>query len=256
MPRRPWRRQCAILFVFVLGCALAVSVALLGSASQGNGAVQTPPKSPPVVPTDRTTPLLAQMTKVQRARAKLYAEFKGRDRLLDKNFSTDRFVDFISFPRTRTVEAALTDLACTSTHVLLAQVQSVESHPTEDGTFIFSDYDVRVIEAFRGEARPGAGARGVATFTRPGGSIIVDALPVPVEAMVSTFPSLTNGDTYLLFGTYVAEAEAVRTADWQGQFRLVDQRVIPLVTFDAIGVTPDGIDLGRVQRALRSVSCR
>jgi hypothetical protein len=195
------------------------------------------------------------MTATQRERAKLHADEKSGTRVLDEvGAEVSKGVDFQFNRPAKTVVAALTDLACKSTNVFIANVQSVDSHPILDGTFIFSDYEVRVTEAFRGASLPGLGVGGLATVTRPGGAIVIDGKPV--RATISTFPSLTLGDTYLFFGTYVPAAEAVRTTDWQGQFRLLNGRAVPVVWFHAIGVTSDGIDLDLVQRTLRNVTCR
>ena len=92
----------------------------------------------------------------------------------------------------------LTELGCDVDDVFVGAVESVEAFPTEDGGFLFSEYQVSLGERFGGRrtARPGP-FPSLVTIVRPGGTVNVDG--VEIRADINTFPRLNAGSTYLFF---------------------------------------------------------
>lgn len=122
------------------------------------------------------------------------------------------------------------ELRCASDDVFIGQVESSETYPTADGSFLFTEYRVRVTEdaTNRGAAvRPGA----VLTVVRPGGLMVVDGRTVSVK--LNDSPALITGLSYLFFGKRIAATGAYRSAHVNGTLRVTDTSVVGLTSAPA-----------------------
>jgi hypothetical protein len=169
------------------------------------------------LPPDRTTPVLKAMTARQRAHARHFTKSQlGSSRMLDELQSVDVHEDGWVAPTQPTLDV-LADLACASDAVLSGHVRSVQSFPTEDGRFLFSEYAVEALRVFRSMSR--AGTRGtVLTVIRLGGEMTIDGRPV--TATISSFPALSTNRRYLLFLKYHSDTDTFETASPAGTLEI------------------------------------
>ena len=209
---------------------------------------------------DRTTPLLNRMTAAQREHAKLFKHFRqgSRDRLLDRGLSLDITRDFVSLSTSgRPAPEVLAEVACGADAVFAGEVISAETLPTEDGAFLFTDYQILLSEVFR--ARPGIDiSRGeTVVLSRPGGETVVDGTRVAVT--ITGFRPLSSDASYVFAVQYLRRTRSFWSENSDGLFSLVDSRIKPT---SALGLSDqsayvNGWDLPAVRESLRGgVSCR
>jgi hypothetical protein len=207
------------------------------------------------LPPDRTTPVLKAMTARQRAHARHFTKSQlGSSRMLDELQSVDVHEDGWVAPTQPTLDV-LADLACASDAVLSGHVRSVQSFPTEDGRFLFSEYAVEALRVFRSMSRAGTPGT-VLTVIRLGGEMTIDGRPV--TATISSFPALSTNRRYLLFLKYHSDTDTFETASPAGTLEIRGQQLIPT---DRVAATDeaamaDGIPFSLVQARLGGLSCR
>lgn len=234
-------------------CYLVVP-APLALQAQGRG---IPP--PPVG--GYTAHYQSKMTPVQREHAKLHKGIPGRSKVLDDpldTVSTARPGHFgnPNDPDTSvSSEAALTKLACESDAVFVGVVTSAVSNPVQDGTYLFTDYNLSVTESIAGKRAVKDGSTVV--LTRRGGRITLPTHRV-VETVSSQFPLLTVKGEYLLFAKLVPATRGYQSiAD--GAFVITDGKAVPLSPLSVRKDDPlvaDGFPTKSVFALLRSASCR
>ena len=216
---------------------------------------------------DRTTTFQARMTPAQREHGREHAKndiIGARElaqhgltphRILDEGTSIDLAIDLIGVEATMTVRQMLTATACGNAIVFEGRVLTKESFPTEDGTFLFTDYEVEAIEIFRGLA--GLSARSRVTVTRLGGSVAFDG--GSVNATISTAPTIETNRTYLFFGRSLAATGAVSVNESNDVLPLEKSRFtaahFPPAT-DLRDLSRRGFAADSTRRTLRQLTCR
>ena len=169
--------------------------------------------------------MLSQLTPAQRQHSLLYPEFGdgGRTHILDMKRSVLRkgtAVGGFPFTKARPLHEILAELVCESDAVLRGTVVARASFPTANGSFLFSDYTVRVDRVFR--YRSGSLAPPEVIVTRAGGAVVVDG--VAVEARTDEFPMLAVGGSYILAGMLVPQTGAIHTRRPTGTFEARDSK--------------------------------
>lgn len=101
------------------------------------------------------------------------------------------------------------------------------SQITEDDTFLFSDYDVVVVDVFKNSTHTLLNAGTTITVTSPGGKIVLDDVIVKAGGNgEAAFP--VNAQEVLLFLKYIPETEAFKLTRYNGGFELNGKFVRPL----------------------------
>lgn len=193
---------------FVVGTFLLVTFGLQQQA------VGQQPAQPPK---DRTTQIQADMNPRQRYHSQQFAKYRTQTRLLDQKRSVRISVDRTGGPP-RPVDDILRELTCAADAVFTASAHSIASMPIDDGTFLFSDYEVVIDRTFRmpdidKSPRPGI-------VTRPGGMWLFRDDGAKVSAMASGFPFLGAGRPYLFFTKYLPVTRTFKTEEPRGVFDL------------------------------------
>jgi hypothetical protein len=207
---------------------------------------------------DRTKPFLERMTPVQVHHSKLYDDFKTRSRPLDTGWSITRTLEWRDSRRTEWHTLQLPTLVhnvkCPSDGSFLGTVLSAVSNPIADGTFLFTDYEVRLDEVFRMPPAPVRRVGATVVVTRPGGRLTVDG--TTVQAVVSDMPLLALNKQYVFSAHQIAETLSFQTVH-QELFEVDGERahsIRPLPSADGDLSTP--FSSRRLLELFRQVSCR
>jgi hypothetical protein len=225
-------RSRLLIGVLSVGCVLTVGLGVsffhpaVADAQQTGEQKQNPPP-------DRTTPISAAMSDREREHARMFAQYKTSVRIIDAGTSVHRnstpYRGFGSRVPKQPFEA-LQALKCRSEAVFEGQVIGAKSLPIEDGTFLFTDYQVQVLRVFRaldagGAEFPRNGQ--VITLTRPGGRLSIDGKEV--AATHDLFPLLKRTQTYFFFAKHIKASGAFHSTDWNSTFERTGDLVGPLV---------------------------
>ena len=214
-----------VLAVCIPGSPLSIRAAT--SLALQAGAAGSQKQSPAV---DRTTPIIQKMTPAQRHHSQLFEEFSTGERLLDELTNLNRFRDRVA-SESRPMSEIARELRCAADDVFIGTVEGSQSLPIADGTFLFTEYTVRITEDVAnptGPLRPGR----LITVLRPGGSTQVGEHTV--TAYLSDVPKLIVGASYLFFEKRVAATGGYRSARHDGTFSVTDETVKSLGRLPAL----------------------
>lgn len=100
----------------------------------------------------------------------------------------------------------LGELACNADAVIVGVVKDKSSQLTEDGEFVFTDYDLTVEQVIKDNKLSHLEPNVLLTVTRPGGRIQLSGHLV--EAEDASFKFLTKGQRYVLFLKFVPQTGA------------------------------------------------
>jgi hypothetical protein len=118
-------------------------------------------------------------------------------------------------------------LARESDAVIRGKVTKKESQITEDESFIFTDYEVTVLEVLKNNPTSQLTISTTITVTRPGGKVLLN--DVIVRAIEETYKPLPlNGHEVVLFLKFIPETGAYKTTKATSSFELVEDTVKPL----------------------------
>ena len=131
---------------------------------------------------------LADMTRfvVDRPRPSLLAELTDRSIFLDTGVMMDPRVP-------QTTDTQLAAATCSADVVIVGTVQDLTPFLNEDGTFILTEYTVRVEDTLRGHLPAGS----TISYVRAGGAMNINGRIV--TARHNLFPPLLRGQKYVLF---------------------------------------------------------
>src|SRR5262249_12105976 len=137
-------------------------------------------------------------------------------------------------------------LARSSDAVVRGTVVKKMSQVTEDGGFVFTDYDFEVREVLKNTGRSSLDNGSVITLTRPGGKIVEDGVIIKVTDHAFT-PLPMNRDI-LLFLQLIEETGSYKATSGTGAFELQGSSVRPLTEEHF----PPGVLAGDVDSFLRT----
>jgi hypothetical protein len=201
---------------------------------------------------DRTTPFLQRMTPTQRIRSRTFAQFDSGSRLLDEGVSVAESELPYGEPDPPSELEVLARVACDSAALFAGVVRSAVTNPTENGTWLFTDYEVLVEEVLR--ARPSIGVRegDTVVLSRVGGVLTVDG--EEISATSSGYPLLQLRHRYLFAADYLSDAGSFRTSTMRRDytFEIVDRQ---LTSLSPLISGPD-LSLDDVRQHAALVSCR
>jgi hypothetical protein len=224
------------LISFVVGLVLmvvgSVGASRLNQKDKGQGEFQAE--------LEGATPVqVGALTERQRIHSKLYSDFRQDDGQtivqLIAAYKERKVVYRISVevntPRlSAEVEAPETffgNLAQQSDAVILGRVTNKVSQITQDGRFIFTDYDVMIKEALKGHASPQLAAGTTINVTCPGGKVLIGNTIVKTGGNSIASLPLNNHDV-VLFVKALPQAGDFKLARYDASFELGDVSVTAL----------------------------
>jgi hypothetical protein len=230
-------------------------IAALMSVSGQSGPNQMLPGRP-ADKRDRTFEFLFNMSPTQRAHSKMHGFLYAFERPLETLTSLEvesSVINSMTAPVIPTATALLSDMACRADGVFIGQVLNAETFPIIDGTFLFTDYKVRITEVLKvPEGAPISSGRET-VVSRLGGSLTIDNTVVKTEAR--WLPPLQVSSTYLFFVKFSSETSdfvSGPTSDTGHVARLQENKWMFLS--DAVSSNGNlatvGIDRSLVTRAL------
>ncbi|HKS29217.1 MAG TPA: hypothetical protein VJS44_15420 [Pyrinomonadaceae bacterium] len=181
------------------------------------------------------------MSARQKEHSKLYKDYKGNGKLLDllkkeeNNTGNELIITVMpGLPelspggRPSTPDTFLNNLASTADAVVIGTVANKSSQLTENGAFVFTDYDVAVEEVLKENGSNNIQSQSSIVVTRPGGRILLEGRIV--TARDRTFKPFAVGGRYLLFLKYIPTTGAYHAVSNKGSFELVDDKSVKPLT--------------------------
>lgn len=136
------------------------------------------------------------------------------------------FMEAESGPPASSTDELLEQITCGADAAVVGKVTGKKSQLTEDGTAVFTDYEVQVDEVVDNNAPKVVQQGESITVTRPGGAVELDG---NVIRMVDrSFTPFDVGDRYLLFLRRVAATGAYQAVGRENGFKLDGSRVLRL----------------------------
>jgi hypothetical protein len=203
---------------------------------------------------DRTALALQALLPAEKARADFHTAsgYRGFGRILDTGQSIKLAGEEGSEPG-KTGRELIAQLACASDAVFEGTVELGQTHPTGDGTFLFTDYYVRVTRVVRSTAIKARMIGYVEVVTRPGGHVEVSGKSV--TATVTTFPPLQVGLSYLFFGTWHPTEQAFVVPRTFGVMRNHPSSFTPVRALPTRHVEPDTLSRSQMLQRLGALKC-
>lgn len=176
------------------------------------------------------------MSEKQKEHSKLYSAYRKTTKLPDLtrqqggnqnqevNISILPAIPELATSGAGTASDALEKLAAKADVVVIATAINKTSQITEDETFVFTDYDLSVIEVLKDS--PSVQPQSVITVTRPGGKILLEGRVINVRDR--SFEPLAIGGKFLLFLRYIPATGSYQAVNDQSSFEVVKNNVRPL----------------------------
>ena len=186
---------------------------------------------------DATPVQLGVLTEQQRKHSKLYSSY-GRDfrkKISEVIAQGEGQVNGISMGvglgevMTESVSPKdyFSSLVNTSDAVIRGRVLKKVSQITENDTFIFTDYEVVIIEVFKNNAASPTDIGNTITVTRPGGKVLVGkTIMMATDGLFLPLPESSR--EVILFLKYLPETGTYQTERYNGSFELVNNILHPL----------------------------
>jgi hypothetical protein len=163
------------------------------------------------------------MTPAERTRALYFQDRRTGIKLLDRQVSLgDR--TYLIEPEPSPAEIVFDRIACGSAATFVGTVLDARTHPIADGTFLFTDYVLRLDEAIRMPSWSFVAGDEI-ILSRPGGALTVDG--ILTTASTDLFRALTKGVQYVLFASYIPSTRSFISRLPSGTFSLVGNEVLP-----------------------------
>lgn len=231
----------SFVYGFIVGIVLLIAVVGAGSQIQQDISKETETQrerrlfAKEVV--DATPAQLGVLTDRQQSHSRLYGRYKERNKQKISEFLAHPqgkvlAIDFgIGLgPRLREPESPeeyFGKLANASDAIIRGRVVHKVSQITEDDTFVFTDYDVEVVEVFKDNAASSLATGRNISVTRPGGKIVVDGIIMRVTDH-HFLPLPVNDKEVVLFLKYIPETGDYQATRDNGSFQLDGEVLSPL----------------------------
>jgi hypothetical protein len=211
---------------------------------------------------DATPIQLGKLTERQQKHSKLYSVYQERTNKKiseiiahreGKVLGIELHVGLGAIPEEDTPENYFGKLASESDAIIRGRVTKKVSQITEDDTFIFTDYDLVVMEVFKSNTTSPLEVGKNIVVTRPGGKVVVDEI-IMKDRDHSFLPLPTNNQDVLLFLKFIPETGAYQATRATGSFELDGEKLRPLTKV----YFPPGVlkDSNSFLRTLQAVSNR
>ena len=117
----------------------------------------------------------------------------------------------------------LNAITCDADAIVIGTPKSESSQFTENGSFIFTDYEVTVEQVLKDNATAPIQVGSNLIVTRPGGAIKLNGRNI--RALIEDFKLFKTGERYVLFLRFIPTTSAYR-AFGSGSFQLCNNKVI------------------------------
>jgi hypothetical protein len=114
-------------------------------------------------------------------------------------------------------------LVCRADAVIIGTVKNRASQLTEDGEFIFTDYDLNVEEVLKDDIHSHLAPNVNLALTQPGGRVQLDGQML--EAEDKSFKPLLLGRRYILFVKFIQSTRAYTPSNSTSTYELSDNRI-------------------------------
>lgn len=219
-----------VLILLLAVSLLAVSAAITTLRVEGQKV--SPPDKEAATPVQD-----GGLSERQKQHRQLYKDYKGIGKLQDllnrEQGNSELTVELIPGPPELSPQGkraspadVLSGLAAEADAIVIGVVKDKSSQLTENGAFIFTDYDMTVEEVLKGNRAARVEPRTNLTVTRPGGKVVLNGRVV--TAVDRSFKRLAVGGRYLLFLRYVAATGAYQAINDQGSFEIGDNKAAAL----------------------------
>ena len=166
------------------------------------------------------------LTPKQKEHSKLYEAYgrkeKIRDVLLKQN-ELRSFTTACPFISLEPLPPLVTELSEKADAVVMVTFVSKSSQITTDGTYVFTDYELRIEEALKDGRTGTLKPETTITVTRPGGKVLLYGKIASFESL--RFKPLQPGRRYLLFLSHLPSTGAYDAVDANSSFDITDTRV-------------------------------
>jgi hypothetical protein len=175
-----------------------------------------------------STPVL-EMTEKQRQHSKLYDKSgRSRKKLSDspgdlKLIIKTPWVDAVNDSPSTSTEAFLQTATCEAQAIVIGRVKNKTSMLTEDGRFVFTDYELQVEEKVKDNPDAPIQPEGVITVSRPGGAVELNGKTFRVTD--ESYESMQLNGRYLLLLRYIPTTGAYQAINSHASFELKDNKV-------------------------------
>jgi len=212
---------------------------------------------PPPNPSELLAGFLEKMTPAQREHAKLYPaglHSLFRDGGLSMHTSDSLGMWSSGEPPTQSLVDAMTVSKCKDFDAIFAGVVTgAVSNPNETGTFIFTDYTVKVTDWLSTRGAPGK-TPAEAIVTRPGGSLrLPDRTVISVTA--EAYEPIDLQSEVVFFGRFVPETGAFRSSGVFDEFPIVRDLVRVRHVFVKDDIPAGGLPRKSFFITIRNIPC-
>lgn len=210
-----------LLVIMVMAVVLIAAMTALRGQSQRQSQEDLKKK-------DDATPIKeGVLTERQKQHGKLFERPGGTNlRKTGKSLNIIATVPFMEPDSEKTpasTEELLLHLTCNADAIVIGTATGKSSQLTEDGSFVFTDYDVQVEEVVRDSASGGVKGGDSIVITRPGGAVEFSGKTIRVKD--KSFKPLEVGGRFLLFLRRISSSGAYRAVNSEGSFELEQNRV-------------------------------
>jgi len=214
----------ALLFLM----AVTISVATVFAAMRGQSRKGTTSNKK-----EDATPIQeGVMTERQKQHSKLYQRSGGRNlRNIGKSLVIvipPPFIEPDDEKTPPTIEELLQRITCNADAVVVGTVTNKTSQLTEDGSFVFTDYDMQVEEIIKNTAQTSIQPSDNIVITRSGGAVQFNGKVI--RAIDKSSQPLETGSRYLLSLQRIASSDDYRTLNTESSFELDQNHVRRLTT--------------------------
>lgn len=217
------KRTVGLLIILMLATLLSVGVAGIGSQSQGTSASAKPDDATPVQE--------GKMTDKQREHSKLYKGFGDGKKLKDVavqirgDVKAKRNVPIQAGETgpSPTFSEFLRGLACSADAVVIAVVKDKSSQLTEEGDFVFTDYELTIEDVLKDNEYAHLVPNIGFTLTQPGGKVRLDGYVIQAEDAL--FRPLVIGERYALFLKFIPSTRGYESLNSLSTYELRDNKI-------------------------------
>ncbi|HEY0006664.1 MAG TPA: hypothetical protein VGB17_17915 [Pyrinomonadaceae bacterium] len=210
----------SVLLLVTLALTVVVSSAALQEQTQKNSMPSSQEEATPVQE--------GVMTEKQRVHANLFKkqyEYRKAKKLssLTGNDTVGVEIGIPNIPSspsppTFSLYEFLKSLSCQADAIVVGAVKSKSAQLTEDETFIFTDYEVRVEEIIKNNVAAAIQVKGELTLARPGGVVSLNGRTI--YALDRSFKPLELGGRYLLFLQFIPSTGAYKQLNSKGSYQI------------------------------------
>ncbi|HBB94333.1 MAG TPA: hypothetical protein DC054_02990 [Blastocatellia bacterium] len=208
---------------------LAITMSAIGLVAM-SGQTQRP--TTPTKKEDATPQ--QEITERQRQHSKLYDKsIRSRKKLSDSPGDlqlniTAPWVEAVNDSPSTSTEEFLRTATCEAQAIVIGRVKNKTSMLTEDGRFVFTDYELQVEETLRDNRDAPIQPESVLIISRPGGAVELDGKTFRVTD--DSFEPMEANGRYLLLLRFIPTTGAYQAINSHGSFELKDNKVHRLTT--------------------------